>query len=308
VQARPRITVIGSFNTDMMVRAPRMPQPGETILGTSLVVGAGGKGANQAIAAARLGAEVHMVACVGADEFGRSARALLGREGVGIEHVRTLDTEATGAALIIVDDVRAENMIVVAPGANRELTPEDVDAALECIAASDVVLMQLETALDTVAHAAAVARRCGARVVLNPAPAATLSPELLAMVDVLTPNETEAALLAEIGAPGPNAAEEAARVLLAQGCGAVVVTLGPAGALVADAAGMRRIAPFRVDAVDTTGAGDAFNGALSVALAEGKALDEACAFANAAAAISTTRPGTAASMPTRDEVGRLMGC
>lgn len=309
MRTKPRITVIGSFNTDLMVRAPRMPSPGETIMGTSLTVGAGGKGANQAIAAVRLGAEVHMVACVGADEFGRSARATLAREGVAITHVREAGAEATGAALIIVDEVRAENMIVVAPGANRALRPEDVDGALDCIAASDVVLMQLETALDTVVHAAAVARRCGAKVVLNPAPAATLSSELMAIVDVLTPNETEAALLAGMGAPGSDAAAraaDAAHALLAQGCGAVVVTLGKAGALVADSAGIRHIAPFRVDAVDTTGAGDAFSGALSVALAEGMSLDEACVFANAAAAVSTTRPGTAASMATRAEVAGLM--
>lgn len=325
-----RIAVIGSFNTDLMVRAPRLPVPGETVLGTTFHMGAGGKGANQAVAAARLGAAVEMVACLGDDEFGRLALTTLSGEGVDVDHVTLLEGVATGVALIMVDDVHGENMIVVAPGANERVSAEHVNVARDVLASSDVLLMQLEIPLETVEHAARVGRECGARVILNPAPGRPLSRELLAMVDVLTPNETEARIIAGLDGPDwPGAkdkpdesgvasaaeaakaakvtmAAEAAEALLAQGCNAAVITLGSSGVLVADAAGCRRIPPYMVDAVDTTGAGDAFSGALAVALAEGMSLDDACRFANAAAAISVTRVGTAAAMPTRSEVDKFI--
>lgn len=302
---RPRITVVGSYNTDLVVRTPRMPVKGETIIGGPFFTGPGGKGANQAVAAARLGADVAMVVKLGDDNFGDQAEANLVREGIRPDFIlRTRETH-TGAALIFVDG-DGENMIVVAAGANELLTPEDVDQAHKAIVEADVLLVGLEVPMETVEQAIRLAHGAGVKVLLNPAPGQPLSAEMLRLVDVLTPNETETQIITGLPVRNPQEAEEAAQALLAQGVGKVVITLGAKGALIVTPEGTRLVPGQQVEVVDTTGAGDAFNGALAVALAEGKELVEAVAFANTAAALQVTRLGTAPAMPHRDEVERFM--
>jgi ribokinase len=301
MSARPKVFVVGSFNMDLSVRAPRMPTPGETILGGPFMTGPGGKGGNQAVAAARLGADVWMLAKLGRDGFGDQAQANLTREGIRPDFILRSDEAATGVAIIVVDE-SGENMIVVAGGANGRLTPADVEAARTAITSADALLVQLEVPIETVERACQIAHAAGVKVLLNPAPGRLLSHELLANVDVLTPNETEAALITGLPVGGAEAAEAAAFKLIASGVGAVVETLGSKGALTVTAGGAQRIQGRKVKVVDSTGAGDAFNGALAVALAEGKSIQDAVVFANAAAAIQVTRAGTAAAMPTCAEV------
>ncbi len=297
----PRITVVGSFNTDLMVRTARLPVAGETILGGPFRTGPGGKGANQAVAAARLGASVRMVVKLGLDYFGDQAYENLAKEGVDVAYVLRTDATHTGAAFILVDE-QGENLIVVASGANELLSPEDVDAASAAIRDADVVLVQLEVPLETVERTAQLAHEAGVRVVLNPAPGRRLPLALLRLVDVLTPNETEARIICGAGVETGIERQEMARRLRDRGAQTIVMTLGAEGALLANAGGIERISGFSTEAVDTTGAGDSFNGALAVALAEGRALEEAVAFANAAASLQVTRVGTAPAMPYRLEV------
>lgn len=301
----PKVTVVGSFNTDLVVRTPRMPVKGETILGGPYLTGPGGKGANQAVAAARLGAEVAMVVRLGQDDFGDRAEENLRREGIRTDYVLRTAESHTGVAFIIVDEA-GENMIVVAPGVNELLTPADVDAAREAIANADILLLELEAPMETVEHAVAVAHELGVKVVLNPAPGQPLSAELLRRVDVLTPNETETQLITGLPVHTVEEARLAGEHLLAQGVGVVVITLGARGALIVTCEGAQHIRGRQVQVVDTTGAGDAFNGALAVALAEGRAMPDAVAFANAAAALQVTRMGTAPAMPHRAEVEAFM--
>jgi ribokinase len=300
----PRVVVVGSANIDMTVRAPRLPAPGETVLGGTFSTAPGGKGANQAVAARRAGGAVAFVGCVGDDPLGDDALRALRAAGVDAGHVARAPGVPTGVALITVDG-RGENAIAVAPGANAHLTPAHVEAAAGAIAAADVLLVQLETPLDAVGAALAVAARHGTRAVLNPAPApeGPLDPRLLGRVAVVTPNRAEAARLAGAAAHRP---EDAAAALLAAGAGAAVVTLGGDGALVVTAAGARRLPAYPVPVVDTTGAGDVFSGALAVALAEGRPLLDAARFAGAAAALSVTRPGAQPSAPDRDAVLALV--
>jgi ribokinase len=297
----PRIVVVGSSNTDLVVRAPALPGPGETVLGSSFLVTPGGKGANQAVAAARLGARVTLVARLGADEFGDRALAGLGREGIDTTFVARDTEAASGIALIVVSE-SGENAIAVAPGANMRLTAADVDRAAPAIREADMLLLQLETPLPTVRHAATLAMKAGVPVILNPAPAAPLAGELLSRVSVLTPNELEAAALTGASAYGVDAARRAAQRLHASGVANVVITLGREGALMEGEAGSDHVPGWTVTAVDTTAAGDAFNGALAVALAEGASLERAVRFANRAAALSITRPGAQPSLPTREAV------
>jgi ribokinase len=278
-----------------------MPLRGETILGGGYQTGPGGKGANQAVAAARLNADVTMVVSLGADDLGNRAEQNLVHEGIHPDYILRTDVTHTGVAFIIVDD-DGENMIVVAPGANDVLRPEDVEAAREMIAASQVLLVQLEVPLETVACALRIAHEAGVRTLLNPAPGQTLSPDLLQLVDVLTPNETEAQIISGHAITGLTEAEAAARSLLDVGVGCVVVTLGGNGALIVSADGTRHIPGRHVEVVDTTGAGDAFSGALAVAIAEGRSIVDAVTFANAAAALQVTKVGTAPAMPYRPEV------
>lgn len=296
-----KITVVGSVNIDLVVRTPRMPQKGETILGGPFFSGPGGKGANQAVGAARLGGEVTMVARVGRDQFGDTAVSNFRQEGVGLDCVLRSGEAHTGIASILVD-AAGENVIVVASGANAELSPADVEASADAITGADVMLVQLESPMVTVQRAIEVAHSAGVTVLLNPAPGQPLTDDLLRQVDVLTPNQTETQIITGLPAGTPVEAKLAADALLGKGVGTVIVTLGRAGALAVTNDGVAHVAGFTVDAVDTTGAGDAFNGALAVALAEGRPLVEAVTFANAVAALQVTRQGAAAAMPTRDEV------
>ncbi len=302
---KPRLTVVGSLNMDLVVRAPRIPHPGETIIGTDFHTVPGGKGANQALAAARLGAQVSMVGRVGQDEYGAALLRNLRDAEVDHTHV-TQDPEApTGVALIVVDDA-GENSIVVASGANGQLMCADVDAAASAIAGADALILQLESPIDTVTHAAQVAREHGVKVVLNPAPARENLHDLLPLVDVLIPNEHEAMLLT--GTPPGNASgmKVAAARLIDQGVEIVVVTLGQRGAFLARADETQLVPAFAVKTVDTTAAGDAFVAGFSVALAAGRPLTEAVLWGNAAGALAATRLGAQSSLPTKREVVELL--
>lgn len=297
-----KIVIVGSFNMDLTSYMERMPRPGETVNGRKFVTGPGGKGSNQAVAAARLGADVTFVGRVGQDAFGDQAVSTWEREGINTRYVVRDPDHATGVAPIFVDDT-GENSIVVVLGANLNIQAADVDAAADVIAGADVLVVQLEINYDMVAYALKVAKQKGIRTILNPAPAARLPAEVVALADFITPNETELEVLA--GKTGL-AVEEAARSLLTTPEQTVVVTMGAQGARYVQRDSSELIPAYKVEVVDTTGAGDAFNGGLAVALAEGKALQAAIAFANATAALCVTRPGTAPSMPQRREVDALL--
>ena len=297
----PRVLVVGSANVDFTVALSRLPQPGETVSGGTLLVNRGGKGANQAVAARRLGADVRLIACVGADAPGAEIRDALGREGIGVDGVTTADGVATGTALIVVD-ADGRNQIAVAPGANRALTVAHVTARRDDFAWAEVVVCQLETPLPAVRAALEAARRSGAATVLNPAPVPDAPVDVLPLVDYLTPNAGEARRLSGIDGD-PRRAAEALRAL---GVGVAVVTLGEAGVLAAGPGGMVTVPAFAVTAIDTTAAGDAFNGALAAALAGRHDLAAALRFASAAAALTCTRRGAQASLPQLGEVERLL--
>ncbi|HKQ63194.1 MAG TPA: ribokinase, partial [Candidatus Polarisedimenticolaceae bacterium] len=280
-----RVLVVGSANVDFTVAASRLPGVGETVSGGTLLVNHGGKGANQAVAARRLGAEVRFVACVGDDAPGRDIRAALQAEGVGVDGVMVTREAATGTALIVVDG-QGRNQIVVAPGANWRLSAEHVRSCAEDFAWAQVVLCQLETPLDTLDVALGEARRRGLVTVLNPAPVRDGIPDdVWRRVDYLTPNEGEAARLSGVPVEDVRSASAAARRLRERGVGAVIVTLGVQGSIASTASGDVRTEAFPVNAVDTTAAGDSFNGALGTALAAGDALPDALRFASAAAAL-----------------------
>ena len=296
-----RIVVVGSSNTDMVVRVPTLPRPGETVIGGTFFTARGGKGANQAVAAARAGGSVTLVANLGDDTLGDETLAALAAEGIAVDQVRRVADTRSGVALILVDEW-GENSIAVAPGANALLAPEQIDEVAERLSPDDVLLVQLETPIETVFAAASAASQAGARVILNPAPARELSRELLSLVSVLTPNESEAARLTGLSTGGAEEFDAAATALLHRGVGAVVITLGAGGAYVATREQRELIPAFPVAARDTTGAGDVFNGALAVALAERVRLADAVRFANAAAAISVTRDGAQAAAPYRAEI------
>jgi ribokinase len=290
---------------DLVARAPRIPQPGETIIGRDFHTLPGGKGANQAVAAARLGAAVTMVGRVGGDAFARLLLDNLAASGVDHTFVIQDSGAATGVALIVVD-AAGQNSIVVASGANMRLSPADVEAAEAAIAAADVLLLQLETPLETVTRAAQMAHAHGVTVILNPAPAQPLPPALLSLVDVLVPNESETALLTGLPIDSRARIEAAAGALMASGADAVILTLGERGALLAQAGGTQAFPAFRVTAVDTTAAGDAFMGGLAVALAEGQSLAESIHWGNAAGALAATRLGAQPSLPARRAVEKLL--
>jgi ribokinase len=280
---------------DLVVRTPRHPQVGETILGNDFQTFPGGKGANQAVAAAKLGCLVKMIGRVGQDSFGDQLIMAVAGSGVDTTYIRKESRASTGVALITVDE-DGQNTIVVASGANWRLTPEDVTAAEDAFYGASVLLLQLECPLNTVGHAIQVARKNRVQVVLNPAPAQMLDAELLERVDYLIPNQTELALLA-----GQESVQAAIEVLRTHGVKRIVVTLGERGALVV-ADGVQELIPtFRVPVVDTTAAGDAFAGAFAVALSEGLSIHEAAIWGNAAGALAVTRAGAQPSLPTRQE-------
>jgi len=301
------VCVIGSSNLDFTVSVPKLPGVGETVSGGTLVTSPGGKGANQAVAARRLGVDVAFVTLLGADPMGDRLAAALAEAGLPSGPIgRTLDAP-TGVALIAVDP-EGRNQIVVAPGANHRLTPDHVRRHAELLAGAEVVLLQLETPIDTVRWALSQARRLGKRTVLNPAPARVLPlpADLLPLVDYLTPNEIEAGLLTDREVRSPEDAEAAGRALVAGGVSTVVVTLGAAGAVAVEATGVLRVPGFPVEAIDTVGAGDAFSGALAASLAAGAPIEDALLVASAAGALTCTRRGAVDAMPTREEVVALM--
>ncbi len=293
--------VVGSSNMDLVVKSPRIPVSGETVLGGDFLMVPGGKGANQAVAAARLGADVCLVARLGDDVFGRKSLENFQREGLDIRHVTLTSDAPSGMALITVD-AAGNNAIVVAPGANARLSPEDVCRAQSAISSAGAVVVQLEVPMATVECVAELAHRAGVPLILNPAPAQTLSGALLAMVTVLTPNENEAQILTGVEVVDVDAARKAARKLLDLGVEAVVLTMGAKGLLLADGRSMEMIAAEKVKAVDTTAAGDAFTGSLAVGLGQGHSLRDSALFANRAAALSVMKMGAQPSMPTRQEV------
>ncbi|MFN3648459.1 MAG: ribokinase [Armatimonadota bacterium] len=303
--AGAKIVVVGSTNLDMVVKAPRIPRPGETVLGGKFAMISGGKGANQAVAAARLGAEVTFIARAGAGPFGDQAVERFRAEGIRTEHiVRDPDAEH-GVALILVDQ-NGENAIAVAPGANERLSAADVERAEAAIAACDTLLLQLEVPLEAVSRAVELAKKHGKRVLLNPAPYCQVPDSLLAGVDLLTPNETEAEMLLGGGEAGLGGIAVTAEELLRRGVGCVIVTLGKEGVFVVTPDGQYHVPGRRVEAVDTTAAGDAFSGALAVGVSEGLEFREAVRRAVAASALSVTRLGAQDSLPTRAELEALL--
>ena len=298
------IVVVGSLNMDFVVSVERLPAPGETVLGRDFRMIPGGKGANQACAAGKLGARVKMIGRVGYDVFADHLKASLSAVGVDVSAVHASRAQSTGVALIWVDR-NGQNSIVVASGANHELAAADVEAMRKLFRGSGLALFQLETPLDTVAGALRLAKQEGLVTILDPAPACPLPGELLALVDILTPNESEALIL--LGRPPARVSLDDAPALAGALCSlgprTVILKLGDQGAVL----GARHFPAFRVEARDSTAAGDVFNAALAVALAEGHAIEEAIPFANAAAAISVTRLGAQASVPSRAEVNALLG-
>ncbi len=300
----PRIVVVGSSNTDMVVKAARIPVPGETVTGGQFVMAPGGKGANQAVAAARLGADVTFVAKTGQDMFGDQAVEGYRAEGIVTDLVLRDPENHTGIALIMVDE-QGENLIAVASGANHALAPNDVEQAAERIRAADAVMLQLEIPMETVEYTAQLAAAAGVPVILDPAPAAPLDDALLQQVAYLTPNESEAEGLTGIRVQDEASARAAAQQLLGRGARHVIITLGTKGALLAGGGQATLIPSYAVQAKDSTAAGDAFNGGLAVALAWGLSPEEAVRQANQVGALSVTRMGAQPSLPTGDELRRF---
>lgn len=302
-QEKKTIVVIGSSNTDMVIRSKRMPRPGETVLGGDFMMNQGGKGANQAVAAAKLGGRTVFVGKVGNDIFGKQTIEMLKKLDIDVSCLGVSEKDPSGVALINVD-YSGENSIAVASGANADLMPADIDKAEEAIKSAALVIMQLESPIETVTYAAKLAKKHGVTVILNPAPAPAepLPAELMANVDILIPNETEAEIISGIDITDTESELRAIRKIHSMGVRIVIFTLGSEGALVCENGECDKIPSVKVKAVDTTAAGDTFCGALSVALSEGADIKEAVRFACKAAAITVTRPGAQQSIPTRDEL------
>ena len=305
----PKVTVVGSLNIDLVCHATRRPDKGETLIGDAFNIFTGGKGFNQATAAARLGAEVTLIGSVGADPFGEMLRTAAENEHINSRFVTRRTDIGTGVATIVVEP-DGDNSIIVVPRANMALTTADIDAAADCIANADVLLLQLETPIATSEHAAAIAKQHGTRVVLNPAPAQPLPDSLLKYVDILTPNQSETELLSGLPVSSSEEAFRAAEVLRARMVAtenaAVVLTLGEHGALILTETTSESVSALSVEPIDTTGAGDAFCGALATALASGESLHSAVTFANAAGAAAVTVVGATPSMPTRAKIEYLL--
>jgi len=296
-----KIVIVGSFNADLTTYLERMPRPGETVSGDKFVTGPGGKGSNQAVATARLGADVTFIGRVGDDVFANLAYDIWNAEGINTDYIVKDPDHATGVAPIFVDS-SGENMIAVVLGANLNIQKSDIDSARDVIADADVLMVQLEINHDMVGYALEVAKELGVTTILNPAPAAELPNEYVNHADYITPNETELETLSQSDSDDVIAN---ARSLLTTDDQTVIVTLGSQGAQIVQKAYQSQVGTFEVDVVDTTGAGDAFNAGLAVGLAEGKSLDDAVRFASATAALCVTKEGTAKSMPKREDVDAL---
>ncbi|MET1159614.1 MAG: ribokinase [Thermoprotei archaeon] len=297
---RATITVIGSIHIDFYVSLPKLPVPGETVLGYEFVMKPGGKGANQAVATARLGAYTYMVGRLGNDIFAEKLLDNFRKNNVDTTYITIDQTTHTGTAFILLDKKTGENMIAVAPGADFNVSKEDVDRAIPAIKNSDIVLLQLEIPLETVVYAIKKASELSKKVILNPAPAAKLPEEVFKYIYVITPNRVEAELLTGVRVETLEEAVKAGKKLVEKGVQYAVITMGGEGAVVVSENLIKHVPAYKVEIVDTTGAGDAFNGALAVFLAEGYDILEACKRANAAAAIQITRLGAQEGLPTRD--------
>ncbi|WP_434644213.1 ribokinase [Klebsiella sp. I138] len=300
-----KLVVLGSINADHILNLESFPTPGETVTGHHYQVAFGGKGANQAVAAGRSGADIAFIACTGDDDIGERVRRQLERDNIDVAPVRAVKDQSTGVALIFVN-AEGENVIGIHAGANAALSVAQVEAEKARIAGAQALLMQLESPLESVLAAAKIAHQHQTTVVLNPAPARELSDELLSLVDIITPNETEAEKLTGIRVENDDDAANAARALHQKGIGIVMITLGSRGVWVSQEGEGRRIAGFKVQAIDTIAAGDTFNGAVVTALLEGTALDDAIRFAHAAAAIAVTRKGAQPSVPWREEIDEFL--
>ena len=300
-----KVVIVGSINTDMILAVDQLPKLGETVLGGEFTSAGGGKGANQAVAAARAGAQVTFVAKVGYDPLGNESIARFQAEGIDTTHISRDSGASTGVALIFVD-AAGENCIGVASGANAKLSTADIDTARDVIASASVLLVQLETPLETVARAIDLAHAAGVRVLLNPAPARTLPDALLGRVSIITPNRGETELLTGVKMGDAASLAEAVRALHARGVSQAILTLGSAGVYVSEGAAAYELPAHKVEPVDTTAAGDVFSGALAAALSEDRALRDAVAFANAAAALSVQRMGAQPSVPMRTDIEAFM--
>ncbi len=299
-----KIVVVGSCNTDMVIKADRLPIPGETILGGTFFMNPGGKGANQAVSAARMGGNVTLISKTGNDVFGKQSVMLYTAENIKTDYIYSDPKHPSGVALITVDSY-GENCIVVASGANAYLSPSDIDKASSEIESSDLVLMQLEIPIETVEYVAEMANRKGIKVILNPAPARALSDNLLKHLYIIIPNKSEAEILSGIRVSDIESAKQAADIISAKGVGIVVITLGSQGALIKDNNEYHFIEAFKVDAVDTTAAGDTFCGTVCVGLSEGRSILDSVKLAARAAAITVTRMGAQTSIPYRSELSSL---
>lgn len=300
------ITVVGSIHIDFYIRLPKLPTPGETVLGHGFTMLPGGKGANQAVACSRLGAYTYMVGRVGKDIFGEKLIKNFKKNKVNTKYIKIDKSTHTGIAFILLDEKTGENMITAAPGADYNVSKADVDDAISAIDKSKVVLLQLEIPVDTVVYAAKKAWERGAKVILNPAPATKLPDEIYKYVYVLTPNRVEASILTGIDIRTLDDVVNAGKLLINKGVDYVIITLGAEGSMVISREFTKHVPAYKVKVVDTTGAGDAFNAALAVSLAEGKDVLEACRIANAAAALQITKLGAQSGLPTREELEEFL--
>lgn len=300
-----KLVVLGSINADHILNINHFPQPGETVIGQQYKVAFGGKGANQAVAAGRSGADIAFIACVGADDIGERIRQQLATDRIDTQPIEAIADSTTGVALIFVN-AEGENVIGIDAGANAAVTPDYLNRYRQRVIDADALLMQLESPLETVIAAAKLAKQHQTQVILNPAPACELPDELLAMIDMITPNETEAQRLTGIAVNNDADADRAANILHDKGIGCVIITLGSRGVWLSENGKGKLVPGFKVKAVDTIAAGDTFNGALVTALLEGKVMSDAVCFAHAAAAIAVTRPGAQPSVPWREEIDAFL--
>ncbi|MBN1623179.1 MAG: ribokinase [Clostridia bacterium] len=301
-----KLTVFGSFFEDLCGKGPYLPKPGETLIGTEFTYGPGGKGSNQAVAAHRAGADVMMITKIGKDPYGKLVLDFYDNEGIDRSHVFIDENKATGIALILVDENTGENLILVAPGACHNIKTEDVQSIQDMIKNSDMLMVQMEVNMDATFLAMEIANESGVPIIMNPAPAQKIDDKYYRMIDYITPNEIEAEILTGIKTDSEENIKAAAENLFKKGVRNVIITLGKQGVYIKNSIMNGKVPAYNVKTVDTTGAGDAFNGCFAAGLLEGMTIDEAADFANAGAALSVTKPGTAPSMPYRKEIDKFL--